>query len=67
MVHMFLRKLQLSLSLLIKKRSLRKYGVEITSSYKKDRKKCDGYIDSVITLRDEVGATTVETLIELFR
>ena len=64
MVHMFLRKLQLSLSLLIKKHSLRKYGVEISSSAKTDRKKWDGYIDSVITLRDEVGATTVKTLIE---
>jgi hypothetical protein len=63
MVHMFLRKLQLGLSLLIKKRCLQKYGVELTTASMKDRKKWDRYIDSEIRLRDEVRKTTVKKLI----
>jgi hypothetical protein len=63
MVHMFLRKLQLGLSLLIKKRCLQKYGLEVSTTYKKDRRKWDEYIDTRIRLRDG-EETTVKNLIQ---
>ncbi len=61
-VHMFLQKLRVALSLLIERRTLVKYGASLPEVVKKDSEDWDKYIDSPLPLPDE--ETTVKELIE---
>jgi hypothetical protein len=64
MVHMFLHKLRSALSVLIKRRTLLKYGVSPSGSNRPDSREWEKFIDSPVRLRVDGRETTVKTLVQ---